>query len=259
MAKPSTKDTVRLSVTLIALAVVGAMLVAAALVFLAKSYRSDGKVDENVVALLLVGLSVLIVVEVLPTLQNLKFGKDGFEFSFRDFGEKVTTDADALASRVNDLEAAVATLATAPAQTATSRRKAAAAISVKDVPLHLLEPGDYKDDPRKGRFGAKREVGGFRLSAEFPGPLDKAWTEVVLRLEAGPEAGDVGDVETAEFFLHHSFKRPRITAQVHNGCAKLNLTVWGGFTVGVWIPARDITLELDLALLPDAPKIVREL
>lgn len=30
----------------------------------------------------------------------------------------------------------------------------------------------------------------------------------------------------------------------------------GGFTVGVWIPARGVELESDLALIPDAPRII---
>jgi hypothetical protein len=38
----------------------------------------------------------------------------------------------------------------------------------------------------------------------------------------------------------------------------LRLRAFGGFTVGVWIPSQQVQLELDLAELSDAPRVIKE-
>ncbi|SMF70893.1 hypothetical protein SAMN02982917_3955 [Azospirillum oryzae] len=111
----------------------------------------------------------------------------------------------------------------------------------------------HKNDLQKGRFGGEPRRGGFAVSAEFEKTNSKNWTRAILRVE-GPSR----DGEAVQFHLHNSFKPPLETRKFRSGVAKLTVTVWGGFTLGVWIPAHGVELELDLAQLSDAPRIVRE-
>ena len=110
----------------------------------------------------------------------------------------------------------------------------------------------HRDDPQKGRFGGESRRDGFTVSAEFE-KTTKNWTRVVLRV-TGP--GDDGEV--VQFHMHDSFKPPLKTRKFKAGAAEITVTIWGGFTLGVWIPAHDVELELDLAQLSDAPRIVRD-
>lgn len=254
------------SATMALLPLLGVLLVVASLAFLWKAFQG-GEIKDGVVALLLVGLATLLVVELLPTLQSLKLGKDGVELEFRTLGEKVTGDNDALRDRIAELERAVAActpvpVATTP-QTGGAKRVTKAAPKARpalswDTPDRLKEAGPYRNDLRKGVFGGRASVDGFTLSAGFDGPPSQAWCEVILTVTADAGANMAG-VTGVEFFLHDSFPRARVRVPFRDGKAQLERTTWGGFTVGVWIPGPDVTLELDLALLPYAPKVVKEL
>jgi hypothetical protein len=111
----------------------------------------------------------------------------------------------------------------------------------------------YPDDPHKGRFGKESTRGGFSINADF-GELSRNWVQLRLSVR-GP-----GDAirQAVVFHLHDSFDPDRYVCDFNRGRATLKLTVWGGFTVGVWIPATRIELELDLTKLADAPRIVKE-
>lgn len=111
----------------------------------------------------------------------------------------------------------------------------------------------FKNDLQKGRFGGKSSRAGFVTTAEFEKTISKNWVRVVLRVE-----GPAHDGEEVQFHLHDSFKPPLETRKFKRGAAKLSVTVWGGFTLGVWIPSNAIELELDLSELSDAPRIMRE-
>lgn len=242
-------------------------LVVGAALFLAKIYNSTGeiKVDDGVMTLLMVGVGTLLVVEVLPTLQSLKFDKGGVDISFRELGEKVTNDTDALKDRIVTLEAAVAALQASPQTAAAPAAGQRAAPTAATTPAaakqkrleEMRRPGRFYDDPRKGRFGRKSAVGDVVLSAEFTGPRDKSWTEVELTVAAAPGKSLAG-VEEVEFYLHNTFSPSKRVVPVRDGKAELTLTIWGGFTVGVWIPATETCLELDLAELENAPRVVKE-
>jgi hypothetical protein len=243
---------------IVVLGLLGVLLVAGASVFLFKIYGSeDSAVDDGVVTLLIVGLSTLIVVEILPTLQNLKFGKDGVDVTFRELGEKVTNDTGALEARIVALEAEVKALRSAAAPAV--KRAAPPSPEIATPGRDMFKAGRFYDDPRKGRFGGKAADMGFVLSAAFSGPRDKSWADVILTVRATDEAGDTSSVESVEFYLHNSFNPDERAVPFCDGAAELVLTCWGGFTVGVWIPARGVALELDLAELANAPKVVKEL
>jgi hypothetical protein len=119
--------------------------------------------------------------------------------------------------------------------------------------LPVTEP----DDPHKGRFGMKDSVGGFTLAAEFAG--DENAKVVPITLSVSGESGFESYDDVAEFFLHPTFQPDRLRAAFHGRSAEVRVVSLGGFTVGVWLPARGIELELDLAKVPGAPRIVREL
>jgi hypothetical protein len=110
---------------------------------------------------------------------------------------------------------------------------------------------DNRNDPQKNRFGGKSRRDGFALSASFE-TLSKNWTQITLRVE-----GKARDGEEVQFHLHDSFKPPHKIRHFKNGIAKVKLTAWGGFTVGVWIPAHGVELEMDLAERPDAPRNIK--
>lgn len=111
----------------------------------------------------------------------------------------------------------------------------------------------YKNDLQKGRFGGNASRGGFTASAEFEKTISKNWVRIVLRVK-----GPGRDGEEVQFHLHDSFNPPLKTTNFKARVAKLAVTVWGGFTLGVWIPAHGVELELDLTKLDGAPRIVRE-
>jgi hypothetical protein len=108
-------------------------------------------------------------------------------------------------------------------------------------------------DPNKGRFGGLSERDGFRIEADFKMTNSKNWASIFLRV-----SGPAPDGETAVVYLHPSFTPIRKEIQFDGGEARLKRTAWGGFTVGVWIPHAKVELELDLGLVHDAPRIIRE-
>lgn len=116
----------------------------------------------------------------------------------------------------------------------------------------LSRPVDDKEDPQKGRFGGQHRRGGFELWASFNDAGSRNWTSITLGV-TGPGA----DGEEVQFHLHDSFKPPLAVRRFKGEAATLKVTAWGGFTVGVWIPAKAVELELDLASLENAPDIVR--
>jgi hypothetical protein len=124
-------------------------------------------------------------------------------------------------------------------------------------PPALERPITDADDPHKGRFGGKDSVGGFKLTAEFTDGEDAKLVGIVLSVsgENGFESYD----EAVEFFLHPTFRPDRLRATFRGRKAEVRIVSWGGFTVGVWLPKHSIELELDLAKIPGAPKVLREL
>lgn len=119
----------------------------------------------------------------------------------------------------------------------------------------LTRPVLVPDDPQKGRFGGKSEVNGFRLYVRFE-ETKRDWVNLTL-VVASPRPMDG---EVAEFFLHDTFNPDNYREPFQGKRAELTeVMAWGGFTCGVWIPNRNIELELDLSAVPRAPRIIRDL
>ena len=112
----------------------------------------------------------------------------------------------------------------------------------------------HKDDPNLGRFGGCSAQQGFELSARFEkAKSSKNWIAIHLQIRGPAKDGD-----QAVFYLHDSFRPMRREIAFAGRAARLKVTAWGGFTVGAWIPSRGIELELNLAELETAPRIIRE-
>ena len=108
------------------------------------------------------------------------------------------------------------------------------------------------DDPHKGRFGGIPSLKGFTLSAAFSNTRRHGWTRIALSI-----AGPADDGESACIYLHDSFPEPVRTIAFSKGKAVLTALAWGGFTVGAWLPKREIELELDLSECEGAPGSIR--
>ncbi len=127
--------------------------------------------------------------------------------------------------------------------------------NARSDPPGLKSPVTHPDDPNKGRFGGRPERDGYRLSASFSQTRNRNWIRIALQV-AAPD--DRLEGERVEVFLHDSFKPARVGAVFRDGVANRVVTAWGGFTVGAWIPRVGVELELDLATVADAPKVIRE-
>jgi hypothetical protein len=108
------------------------------------------------------------------------------------------------------------------------------------------------DDPQKGRFGGQAARNDFVLSASFFPTRNRGWTRITLT-----KFGPATDGDLARFYLHDSFFPAVRDGIFSNGKTEIEVTSWGGFTVGGWIPAYGIELELDLATSPFAPEPIR--
>jgi hypothetical protein len=112
-------------------------------------------------------------------------------------------------------------------------------------------------DPNEGRFGGKSKSGKFSLKAEFATLTDRAWVTITLVVEAREDqAVKLGD--QARFHLHPTFSPDQIDVMFRGRRAVLTVNAWGGFVVGVTLSRQNVMLECNLALLPGAPRIIRE-
>jgi hypothetical protein len=124
-------------------------------------------------------------------------------------------------------------------------------------PPALSKPIVVFDDPHKGRFGKKAKSKGFSLEARFASTDDPSWASITLSVVAGKNV-KLKKSDRVEFFLHDTFKPDRHPIAFVGRKAELTVRAFGGFTVGAWLPLHKVQLELDLAELKDAPRIVKE-
>lgn len=233
------------------LRLLGLGIFALAVILLAVSLFHKIDLSEQALKLLMIGIGGIVLAELLPKLQSIKIGPGGVDIGLKDLSESLTDQLLQLSDRVARLELGE----TADPSPAAQGLKADS--EWVEAPAELTAPGRFKNDTRKGRFGGKAERKGLEVEADFPRHTDR-WAEIRLSVHATKKDADVSDIKAVEFFLDSTFDAPRVKAAMINGEAQLTLTAWGGFTVGVWIPAREIALELDLAELPNAPRAIRE-
>jgi hypothetical protein len=122
----------------------------------------------------------------------------------------------------------------------------------------LQRPSGPKNDPNKGRFGGQSSRDGFRLISAFERTSSPNWVTITLTVEAYSSAKlGLGLGDFVWFALHPTFSPPVLKVSFRGNRARLRVQAFGGFTVGVWVPAVGVELESDLALLPDAPRIIQ--
>ncbi len=199
------------------------------------------------------GALFLLLANIGPLIESLKWGKDGLELNFNS---AINADVQRLTAKVGELEIKVDECCGQQSAAPTSRRLTAGAPAPKLEAPHKSRPVLDPDDKNSGRFGGTDHAGGFRLSASFEGGGD--WATVNLAVTADGAVADLRPGEAVEFHLHETFPTPIMRRPLRDGAAHLSFTCWGGFTVGVWIPSRGIELELNLAHAPGAPKVIRE-
>jgi hypothetical protein len=114
----------------------------------------------------------------------------------------------------------------------------------------------YLDDPQKGKWGGSAQMNDRTMSASVKhllGPFYEVEIQIISTNDTKPLTGK------AKFHLHDTFLYPEVEVDVNdNGQAILKLRAYGAFTVGAEVDEGKTKLELDLALLPDAPKEFRE-
>jgi hypothetical protein len=189
-------------------------------------------------------LGIVVLVLLLPRLQNINIGSGGISLTLKDLPQKV----EALTTQANAMQAISA---------GEGGIKKAAALAIPrasgDPTSALLgQAAESRIDTQKGKWGEKAENNWKKLSARVTDSAMPGLFTVILTVEGtNPNAPLKGLVH---FHLHHSFSNPDpiIVAQDNSATLTLN-RVYGAFTVGVETDRGHTRLELDLAKIPDAP------
>ncbi|KIR17366.1 hypothetical protein PFLU4_19820 [Pseudomonas fluorescens] len=123
------------------------------------------------------------------------------------------------------------------------------------MPALTRAPGP-NDDPNKGRFGGQASHSGFTLTAAFEPTKNRDLITIILTLEAERSA-KLGLGDFAWFVLHPTFSPSALKVTFRGRRAQLRIQVWGGFTVGVWLPKAGLEFECNLAQIEEAPYIIK--
>lgn len=114
-------------------------------------------------------------------------------------------------------------------------------------------------DPNKNQWGGKTEANGRKISGTIkPMSSKNDYFTVSLTLESTDPNRPLIDGDAVFFSLHDTFNPPHKVVMVKNGTAKLNLILWGSFTIGIFADKGETELEIDLAELPGASQEFKE-
>jgi hypothetical protein len=206
--------------------------------------------SDTVASTFAIGVGFLLLAELVPYVTAFKFG--GVEL---EFGKAVSEKLSEIESRIAKLEVGEASK-TNPVKGADGEISVVGAQSTSREAPGLQKEPKYPDDRHKGRFGRKTRSGEFAISASFK-QLSADFVEAYLVVECRDEKKLHANL-FAEFYLHETCRPDHQVRLFKHGIAELSLIIYGGFTVGVWIPAEEVELELDLATVRGAPSIIRE-
>jgi hypothetical protein len=135
-------------------------------------------------------------------------------------------------------------------------RSCGVTVSEPAVTTAVEKPPVNKEDPNKGQFGGEPIRNGRILRCTSPVESGAAgWFMFTLSVEAYGTAPRLDG--PVVFHLHNTFTPDTIVVDPVAGVARLDLTSYGAFTVGVDLD-DGTKLELDLASLADAPQEFRE-
>ena len=203
-----------------------------------------GEVTEGTASFLgtaaAIGVGLLLFVELAPSIRSFSAG--GFSI---EFGEEMSSKFLALEKRLAALEGR--------ARSPKIAEGSEIPTSLPSAPA-LARPIRHRDDLHKGRFGGESKRDGFTLSATFDPSGSGQWVNVRLLVQSSKNVEE----GIVEFHLHDTLLPNTIPVRFKDNSAELSVLVFGGFTVGAWIPHANVELELDLATVPRAPRVIRE-
>ncbi len=200
-------------------------------------------ISSGIVSLIAISIALLLLAELGPFIRSLSAGGVNVEFA-QDVGSGI----NGLEKRIGALELAMV------------ERTAETAPDVVNAPAPASSrPVTDPQDPNKGRFGGSQTAKGFKLTATFSSFNSPDWVRVNLVVQADPHVEPIKPGEFVEFYLHDTFDPDVFRTPFIGDTSSLSVLAFGGFTVGAWIPSREVELELDLATIRKAPRIIREL
>ncbi|SHF21701.1 hypothetical protein SAMN02745157_1927 [Kaistia soli DSM 19436] len=227
------------------LRVISYLLLGAAVVLqvLLSNGSTTTDISTGIVSLIAIAIALLLLAELGPFIRSLSAGGVNVEFA-----QDVSSGLNALEKRIGSIELLVEGFSGHVDVKTPALPAPAANLPVID-----------QQDPNKGRFGGAQSSGGFSLSATFSSFSSPEWVRVNLFVKGDPTTESLKAGEYVEFFLHDTFVPDVFRTPFIGNTSTLSVLAFGGFTVGAWIPSREVELELDLASIRKAPRIIREL
>jgi hypothetical protein len=179
------------------------------------------------------GLGGLLLLLLLPRLQNLSIGPAGITLALKEVKQNI----EAVIKQNNSLQA------NSTGEGGSTKNLAAVA------PKEELEGFD----PQKGKWGGLSEANSRLMTAKVtPSTISGFYQVKITVVSTNEEKPLKGDVR---FYLHPTFSNSSPVITVVDGKATLLLSkVYGAFTLGAELDKGDTKLELDLAELKNAPK-----
>jgi hypothetical protein len=197
-------------------------------------------------------LGIIILVVLLPRLQNVSIGTGGINLTLKDLPQKV----DDLIKQTNAIQAS--STGEGGIKGIKKQNMQESLHESKFLDYNLKEKKEeYNDDPQKGKWGGINERNERRISGEVVPSKTAGLYKVTIKVESTNK--DIPLKGLVKFHLHDSFHNPDPIISVEDGLAVLRLSkVFGAFTVGAEADNGQTILELDLAELKDAPKYFKE-
>jgi len=172
-------------------------------------------------------------------------------------------DLDSLSKRLIALRGYRALLANgssalrpAPITRVGSSRNGRLSKKLSDGPSDIVRSRVNPQDPQKGQWGRKPERNEWELCADVE-EIERDWygIKLVVKPSTGSKKVLRSDVV---FYLHNTFAKPIVRVKQKKNKAVFETAAYGAFTVGALVEQDQTQLELDLAMLPTAPKRFRE-
>lgn len=181
------------------------------------------------------GLGGLLLLLLLPRLQNLSLGPMGITLALKE----VKQNLEDVIKQSNSLQS------NSTGEGGSSKNLALVSSNEK---LNTLEL-----DPQKGKWGGLSESNFRQITALVtPSTIDGLYQVKITIISTSKKKPLTGVVK---FHLHPTFSNPNPIITVEDGEATLLLPkVYGAFTLGAQLDDDQTVLELDLAELKDAPK-----
>jgi len=252
------------------------------IILIIRTVNAPLTIDGWTLLYVVVGVFLLALPSLLPSIQTLTIGKDAVSIKFFKRLEQKVDQTVAKVERATAIANAAASTATennellldnearanaagdigAFEPSAPSERplyenpQASAGLDILEIPIRKRAnyTGSSGTDPNAGKFGRKSSASGRELTAMLA-PIETSKGKrmrVTLRVQSTDPTKPLVDPVT--FFLHPTFRLPEVRVIPRYGKATLSVIAWGAFTVGAKVDNGRTSLELNLADVPDAPR-----